>query len=180
MSQARSPRLLVVDDDPCVVAAYKLVLDKDKQPDTVQHLFGLDDLEAELFGASTAKEEETDWRIQFFNQGVDAVAEVRHSIDTNDPIAAIFLDVRMPPGIDGYETAKRIRELDREVHIVIVTGFSDYAYEDFLLVAGPAHKLTYLPKPIWPDELRRIAQVLTRETSHRALLSPHRAANRTV
>jgi two-component SAPR family response regulator len=86
----------------------------------------------------------------------------------------------MPPGIDGYETAKRIRELDREVHIVIVTGFSDYAYEDFLLVAGPAHKLTYLPKPIWPDELRRIAQVLTRETSHRALLSPHRAANRTV
>ncbi len=88
----------------------------------------------------------------------------------------VLLDIGMP-GIDGYETAKRISSRDRTVLIVIVTGYSDYAYEDFLLVAGPADKLTYLPKPIWPDELRRIAQVLTREKTPRGLVVPPRIAS---
>ena len=181
MPKSCSPRLLVVDDDPSVAAAYKLVLGDAKGSEDVEHIFGLDDLEAELFGPSMAKEESDNWRVQFLNQGLDAVSEVRRSLEEKDPLTAIFLDVRMPPGIDGYETAKRIRELDRDVHIVIVTAFSDYTYEDFLLVAGPADRLNYLPKPIWPHELRQVARVLTSEKRHSSLLdrspsSHHRTA----
>ncbi len=166
MPRIHSPRLLVVDDDPSVAAAYKIVLEEPKESDDASYFKGLNDLEAELFGASEIKEKKQDWRIQFLSQGLDAVSEVRRSLEANDPVTAIFLDVRMPPGIDGYETARRIRLLDRNVHIVIVTAFSDYSYEDFLIIAGPADRLNYLPKPIWPHELRQVAQVLAGENEH--------------
>jgi CheY-like chemotaxis protein len=157
MSKGPSPRLFVVDDDPSVAAAYRRVLEDAKGCDEV------DNLEAELFGADAPIEKIADWRVEFFSQGLDAVSAIQRSIEEQDPVTAIFLDVRMPPGIDGYETAKRIRQLDRDVHIVVVTAYSDYAYEDFLVVAGPADRLNYLPKPIWPHELLQVAQVLASE-----------------
>jgi CheY-like chemotaxis protein len=172
MSPPRSPRLLVVDDDLGVIAAYRLVLEKTKDQRTVQNLFGLNALETELFGAGHTVNPHMDWRITFCDQGVDAVKAVQWAVDDGDPYRAIFLDVRMPPGIDGYEAAEKIRKIDAHAHIVIVTGFSDYTYEDFLEVAGPTDRLTYMPKPVWPDQLRKVAHILAAEKNHRALLSP--------
>lgn len=168
------PRLLVVDDDPGVIAAYRIVLEQKPNSTAVRNLFGLDALEMELFGGADVDSSQMEWRVKFVDQGADAVAEVKQSIDAGDPFAAIFLDVRMPPGMDGYEAAEKIRKLDQEVHIVIVTGYSDYTFKDLLEVAGPEDKLSYMAKPVWPDELRKVAHALTRTPSHRSLMSPHR------
>ncbi len=167
MSINRTPRLLVVDDDLGVIAAYRLVLEKSTERRTVQDLFGLDALEKELFGAAAA--EEQPWRITFLDQGIDAVNAIKWAIEDGDPFAAIFLDVRMPPGMDGFEVAEQVRKMDPKVHMVIVTGFSDFMYEDFLEIAGPADRLTYLPKPVWPDQLRSVARSLTHKATSLAL-----------
>lgn len=161
MTQSSKPRLLVVDDDLGVIAAYRLVLEKVPER-AAQSLFGLDELEAELFGEKRAAAPEQEWRIKFLDQGLDAVMAIQWAIDEGDPYTAIFIDVRMPPGIDGFEAAERIRKIDPDVHIIVVTGYSDYTYEDFVEVAGPASKLTYMPKPVWPDQLRNVARILTR------------------
>jgi CheY-like chemotaxis protein len=171
MAQKITPRLLVVDDDLGVIAAYRLVLEKSENRRATRTMFGLDKLETELFGASQV--EEPQWRVTFTDQGMDAVKAVQWAIDDKDPFTAIFLDVRMPPGIDGYEAAERIRKIDPDVHIVIVTGYSDYTYKDFLEVAGPESRLTYMPKPVWPDQLRSVARILASEKNHRVYLSPH-------
>jgi CheY-like chemotaxis protein len=167
MSVKRTPRLLVVDDDLGVIAAYRLVLEKSTERRTVQDMFGLDALEKELFGAAEA--EDLPWRITFLDQGIDAVNAVKWAIDDGDPFTAIFLDVRMPPGMDGFEVAEQVRKMDPNVHMVIVTGFSDFMYEDFLEIAGPADKLTYLPKPVWPDQLRSVARSLTSKASSHSM-----------
>jgi CheY-like chemotaxis protein len=172
MPTTRTPRLLVVDDDLGVIAAYRLVLEKAAERDTVTDLFGLNALEAELFASNRVTEQHPAWRVEFLDQGNDAVSAVKWAIEDNDPYTAIFLDVRMPPGIDGYEAAERIRKIDANTHIVVVTGYSDYSYEDFLEIAGPVDRLTYMPKPVWPDQLRKIARILAGEKSHRSLLSP--------
>lgn len=172
MATAQKPRLLVVDDDLGVIAAYRLVLEKAAEHETVKTMFGLDALEAELFETSPNRELPLQWRVEFLDQGRDAVNAVRWAIDDKDPYAAIFLDVRMPPGIDGYEAAQQIRKIDPSVHIVIVTGYSDFTYEDFLEIAGPSDRLTYMAKPVWPDQLRKVARVLAGEKSHRSQLSP--------
>ena len=162
MALRPTPRLLVVDDDLGVIAAYRLVLEKMKDRRATQNLFGLGGLEAELFGTQQV-DETPQWRITFLDQGSDATKAVKWAIDDGDPFTAIFLDVRMPPGIDGYETAAQIRKIDSHAHIVIVTGYSDYTYEEFLEVAGPENLLTYMPKPVWPDQLREVARILTLE-----------------
>lgn len=173
MSCNKKPRLLVVDDDLGVIAAYRLVLEKSPDSRTVESLFGLATLETELFGEKQPEKQQPEWRITFLDQGLDAVKEVQWAIEDGAPYAAIFLDVRMPPGIDGYEAAELIRKIDPDVHIVVVTGYSDYSYEDFLEIAGPADRLTYMPKPVWPDQLRVVARILAGEKkSHRTLLSP--------
>jgi CheY-like chemotaxis protein len=173
MSCNKKPRLLVVDDDLGVIAAYRLVLEKSPDCRTVENLFGLETLETDLFGEKQPEKQQPEWRITFLDQGVDAVKEVQWAIEDGDPYAAIFLDVRMPPGIDGYDAAELIRKIDSDVHIVVVTGFSDYSYEDFLGIAGPADRLTYMPKPVWPDQLRVVARILAGERkNYRTLLSP--------
>lgn len=169
MLHSQTPRLLVADDDRSVLAAYRLVLDKLTDAASVENMFGLDSLEAELFGQ--APRPKADWRVTFVDQGLDAVNAVRYSLEDSDPYTAIFLDVRMPPGIDGYETARRIRALDDQVHLIVVSGFSDYSVEDFLKVAGPEHLFSYIPKPLWPDQLRKVARVLATETNHRVQLN---------
>jgi CheY-like chemotaxis protein len=170
MTTINKPRLLVVDDDLGVIAAYRLVLERSPKRETLEHMFGLEALETELFGEHAAND--LHWRVTFLDQGADAVKAVQWAADDGDPYTAIFLDVRMPPGIDGYEAAEQIRKIDDGVHIVIVTGYSDYTYADFLEVAGPESKLTYMPKPVWPDELRKVASILSNEPNYRRYLSP--------
>lgn len=158
MCSKPTPRLLVVDDDPGVISAYRLVLEAGVDARGARQLFSLDKLEDELFGATEPAGPE--WRITFVDQGEDAVEAVRMAKDAGDPYTAMFLDVRMPPGIDGYDVAELVRKIDPELHIVIVSGYSDYAFEDFVEIAGPETLLTYLPKPVWPDELRAVAREL--------------------
>lgn len=175
MALKRTPRLLVADDDPGVITAYRLVLGKADESDNARELFGLDTLEAELFGGQG--DVKPKWRVTFVEQGLDAVNAIKWALDDDDPFAGIFLDVRMPPGIDGYEAAKRIRLIDPNVHIVIVSGYSDYTREEFLKVAGPEYLLTIMPKPLWPDQMRKVATILARETKpHRVQLNPLRNA----
>ena len=42
----------------------------------------------------------------------------------------MFLDMRMPPGWDGLETAQRIRSIDKEIQIVIMTAYADYEQQE--------------------------------------------------
>ena len=68
--------------------------------------------------------------------------------------AVAFIDVRMPPGIDGRETARRIRAIDPDVQIVIVTGYSDFSPAQIARVAGPPDRLFYIAKPFTADTFK--------------------------
>lgn len=66
----------------------------------------------------------------------------------------LFLDVQMP-GINGIETAKELRRLDREVTLIFMTNFAQYAIEGYSVQA-----YQYLLKPVsyarFQKELRDI------------------------
>ena len=66
----------------------------------------------------------------------------------------------MPPGIDGRETARRIRALDPEINLCIVTGFSDFSPIEISKVAGPADKIFYIAKPFEAAEIVQTATAL--------------------
>lgn len=72
-------------------------------------------------------------------------------------IDLLFLDVEMK-GLNGMETAEKIRTFDDQILIVFVTGYSDYVFDGYLVGA-----LDYLMKPVAEEKLRQlIGRVRTR------------------
>ena len=59
----------------------------------------------------------------------------------------LLLDIDME-GMNGIETAKRIREVDKEVKLIYVTNYSDYT-----IFAFAVHAFAYLLKPLRQEEL---------------------------
>ena len=87
-------------------------------------------------------------RLVTANSGEEAL---RHVLE--EDFAAILLDVRMP-GIDGFTTAKLIRDRKRSRHTPII--FMTAAQEDFasMFRGYRAGGVDYIVKPIVPEVLR--------------------------
>lgn len=99
--------------------------------------------------------------VTYLAQGEDAVSAVSEARAQGMPFQVAFIDVRMPPGIDGKETARQIRTIDPDINIVIVSAYSDHNVTDICEVAGPADKLYYISKPFAADEVIQMAKALS-------------------
>ena len=73
----------------------------------------------------------------------------------------IFLDIVMD-GLDGIETARRLREWDMGCLIVFLTSSSEYAWDAF-----PVHPFDYLLKPIDKARLARVLDEAERAVQRR-------------
>ncbi|MDE7224688.1 MAG: LytTR family DNA-binding domain-containing protein [Acetatifactor sp.] len=69
----------------------------------------------------------------------------------------IFLDIQMP-GINGMETARKIRETDNRVKLVFTTGIADYLQEGYEVDAT-----RYLLKPITREKVWQCLDKLLQE-----------------
>ena len=56
--------------------------------------------------------------------GAQAVATYREAMDQGRPFAAVILDMTVPGGMGGRETARKIHELDPAAVLIISTGYS--------------------------------------------------------
>ena len=152
-------RLLIVDDEPGMHESYR----RSFAPAVDAGASALSAMASDLFGddaADASADAAPVFECVHHNQGLDAVAEVAGALAAGEPFAVAFIDVRMPPGIDGKETARRIRALDPQINIVIVTGYSDFSPMEISKVAGPADKIFYLAKPFEVAEIVQTATAL--------------------
>ncbi len=149
-------RILIADDEPVILSLFQMALTKDplaKQDDTI------DALSEELFGQPKHEHgQPQEYALTCCSQGDEAYEKVQEALDAERPYGTIFIDVRMPPGPDGVTTAERIRKLDPNVQIVIVTGFSDVPPKEIQLRVPPADKLQYIEKPCRIAKIRELAK----------------------
>ena len=94
------------------------------------------------------------------NQGNEAIEAVEQSLSEKLPYAIALLDIRMPPGPDGLETAVELRRLDPFINIVIVTAYPEIPPLDIARLIPPLGRLLFMQKPVLPLELIQIASVL--------------------
>ena len=151
-------RVLVVDDDAMLISEYLKCLGEDFEPDEATSTLG--DLEKVLFGEETDDRGAARFDVQSRSQGSAAVEAVRDAVKTGNPFAIVFLDIRMPPGIDGIETAKQIRAVDPNINIVIVTGSLSPEPEDLGTEIPPADRIFFFKKPFHGIECRQLAAAL--------------------
>ena len=151
-------RLLIVDDEPAMRDSYRRSF-----ATVAPASAALSSLATELFGEDADAPNDNEppvFECVYHAQGLDAVAAVERSLAEDAPFAVAFIDVRMPPGIDGKETAARIRAIDPAINIVIVTGYSDFSPLEISKAAGPADKIFYLAKPFEVAEIVQTATAL--------------------
>ena len=115
---------------------------------------------AEGLAAAFLDEEEEPFLPEFellhARNGEEAFEIIRAGRDSNRPVAVAFIDIRMPPGIDGIETIRRVRRVDRDVEIVIMTAYTDRSLPEIVEDMELLHKMLYIRKPFAHEEIQQI------------------------
>jgi two-component system cell cycle sensor histidine kinase/response regulator CckA len=151
-------RILIVDDNPAIHADFRKILSP-VRPDKSE----MRDLKAALFADVPAKVTATDFELVSAFQGQEALELMRRSVDENRPFALAFLDVRMPPGWDGVETAARLWEVYPHLQIVICTAYSDYSWDEMRAKLNQPDSLVILKKPFDNVEVQQLAHAMTKK-----------------
>jgi two-component system, cell cycle sensor histidine kinase and response regulator CckA len=152
------PRILVVDDNPAIHDDFRKTLLGLKSSAS-----SLADIEAELFSKPGPAPKVGPFRVDFALQGAEALALVQKALDSSDPYALAFIDIRMPPGWDGVETIDRLWKASPDLQAVICTAFSDYSWHDIIGRFGHTDNLLILKKPFETVEVLQLAHALTRK-----------------
>ena len=92
--------------------------------------------------------------------GEEACALLEREAHRKRPIAVAYVDIRMPPGIDGVATVRNIRRIDRTVEIVLMTAYTDTPLADIVQDMELLHKLLYIRKPFAREEIQQITLAL--------------------
>jgi CheY-like chemotaxis protein len=117
-------------------------------------------MRARLFGTPQPAADSECFDLTLCVGAEDAVQAVLEANAEGRPFSVAFLDMRMPPGPDGVWAATRIRELDSQLDIVIVTAYCDIDPEEITRRVPPAGSLFYLQKPFHAHEVRQLASAL--------------------
>jgi len=152
-------RILVIDDDPEIWKAYEAILSDKNQYFTESGRRLTEFMDPQESEADAVAEDAFD--VSYALRGEEGIRQVEQSLDAGRPFAVAFIDIRMPPGMDGLETALTIRRMDPQIEFVLVTAYSDRSREEISREIGIPGKMLYLRKPFDPDELTQIAVSLT-------------------
>lgn len=154
MREASPLRILVVDDEPSVIEDYRYMLSP--------HTGGTDDrlfsrLENDLFGSAHPGALLSRVDLIVHRRSDDAIEEIQISLAGRKPFSVAFINIHMPPGLDGVRCAERIRALDARIQIVMVASHTDIHPMDIVERVPPADKILYLQKPFHAHEIQHLA-----------------------
>lgn len=153
--------IIVIDDNPAIHRDFIKILKTDNTQTQ------LNEFDAALFGKSASEEADAsvfpEYIIDSASQGAEGIVKIREALEQGNPYALAFVDIRMPPGMDGIETIKQIWEIDSDIQVVICTAYSDYTWEDTITSLGVSDSLLIIKKPFDVVAVRQMTTALTRK-----------------
>jgi len=147
-------RVLVIDDNPAIHEDFQKILA------TPEGSTSLDALESVLFGAPQTRNGPYLFEVDTASQGEEGIRCVRDGLSGGRPYALAFVDIRMPPGIDGVETTARLWQEDPDLQVVLCSAYADYSWEEVAHRLGISQRLLILRKPFDNIEVRQMAHAL--------------------
>jgi len=155
----KNNRVLIVDDTPSIHEDFRKIL---MANDT--SAADLDAMADSLFGKSEQDPvyKEINYELESAFQGEEALKMIEKAEQEGEGYSLVFMDVRMPPGLDGIKTIAKIWEKYPCMEIVICTAYSDYSWVDIIDILGPSDHLLVLKKPFDADEAQQMALAMTR------------------
>ena len=113
----------------------------------------------ELAAAFTRQEDTAflpEFELSHATSGEEAYEAIKAGKESNRPIAVAFVDIRMPPGIDGIETIRKVRTVDRDIEIIIMTAYTDKSLSEITHDMELLHKVLYIRKPFAREEIQQV------------------------
>src|SRR5476649_3087987 len=97
-------RILIIDDNEAIHADFKkaLTFEMDKQQDEMA------ELEKVMLGLNKEAFSLPKFQLDSAYQGQNGLMCIQNALNKGTPYALAFVDVRMPPGLDGVETIEQI------------------------------------------------------------------------
>jgi signal transduction histidine kinase len=154
-SHARAPRVLVIDDTPSIHQDFHRLLSVGDEGGA-----SLAELRATLFGSPTPRPRGHRFEVDSAFQGEEGLQRVGAALKEGRPYALAFVDVRMPPGMDGVETTERLWKEDPDLQVVLCSAYTDYSWEQVVQRLGISQRLLILHKPFDSIEVRQMAHSL--------------------
>lgn len=148
-------RILVVDDFPAIHEDFKKILQGKDDPRAILRQF-----QGDILGEDSSSDPGPIFRVESAFQGEEGIESIRQSYREKDPIMLAFIDVRMPPGMDGIETSSRIQKEFPETQIVICTAFNDFPWPKIAKQMHRADNFVILKKPFENVEILQLAHAL--------------------
>lgn len=163
----RCYRVLIIDDSNNIHEDFKKVLAQPTDSTVAR-------LEAELFGDTPAV---FDTQVQFVvdsaYQGDDGIGLLTQAKEANDPYALAFVDMRMPPGMNGLDTIVKLWDVDPRLQVVICSAYSDYSWTEIIARVGRNDRLVILRKPFDNIEVLQLAHALTEKWNLQQQVQAH-------
>jgi signal transduction histidine kinase len=154
------PRILVVDDQETILQSFAALLERQHSETSIS----LDELEAALGGSNPEAAIHAaipTYDMTYARQGNEAVRACETALARGKPLAMAFVDVHMPPGMDGVDTALAMWKVQPDLEIVLCTAHAIYSWKEILAKVPRRDQLLILRKPFDPIEVRQLAASLT-------------------
>jgi signal transduction histidine kinase len=151
-------RILVIDDNRAIHEDFCKILGASQTGHEV-----LEEREALLFGESAPPTRRQVFHIDSAFQGEDGLRMLQQAVESGEPYALAFVDVRMGPGLDGIETTAKLWDIYPDLQVVICTAHSDYSWDDMVEKLGHSDRLVILKKPFDNVEVQQLANALTQK-----------------
>ncbi len=152
-------RILLVDDNQAIHNDYRKVLHANGKSNP-----GFTANDEFLFGKHSRKNNDSVvFQTESAFQGLDAVKLVEQSVVEGKPFSVALVDIRMPPGLNGVETAKKIWEADPRVLIIFCTAYSDFSWTEMIATLDRSDQFVILKKPFDNLELLQLVVALSKK-----------------
>ena len=156
----QNQRILAIDDDVAVLEYYREVF----EPTVVKNQAIWDSF-IEAVGEDNVKEPQQQYQLETASSGEQGVELARQAVAEHAPFTVAFVDMRMPGGMDGLETAQQLREIDPRIMLVIITAYSDHQLDE--IQRRLLRDVLFLNKPISADEATQTVRMLNQNWKDR-------------
>lgn len=147
-------RILAVDPDEEMLTLYRDVLCfEGEEPAALEALFLEDALP--VAAKADVEADRPEFEVVRCRGGKEAFAAMERTRET--PFAVAFVEMRLPGRDSGVEVAERLREMDSDMEIVLLSSAPDVSLSELNRRVGPPDRLLYLQKPFRSQELKQIA-----------------------
>ncbi|MCF6777030.1 EAL domain-containing protein [Thiotrichales bacterium 19X7-9] len=149
-----SYRVIVIDDTASIHDDFKQIFSQTDHDNDVNQLENL------IFENNHTTQTKVlplvDIQIDSAYSGEEGIKLVKQATKKTIPYSIAIVDIRMPGGIDGVQTAVELLQIEPNLQIVFCSAYSDYDWEDMITILKSPERWVILKKPFEVIEAQQL------------------------